>query len=83
MIKLSIITPDKPVFDGDVTSVTVPGTAGSFEVLDNHAPLVSSLDAGKVIIRNGKSEDIIRISGGVVEVIHNQVTVLAEGIINA
>ncbi len=83
MIKLSIITPDKPVFDGDVTSVTVPGTAGSFEVLDNHAPLVSSLDAGKVIIRNGKSEDIIRISGGVVEVIHNQVTVLAEGIIDA
>ncbi|HLW50703.1 MAG TPA: ATP synthase F1 subunit epsilon [Sphingobacteriaceae bacterium] len=83
MIKLSIITPDKPVFDGDVTSVTVPGTAGSFEVLVNHAPLVSSLDAGKVIIRNGKSEDIIRISGGVVEVIHNQVTVLAEGIIDA
>jgi len=83
MIKLSIITPDKPVFDGDVTSVTVPGTAGSFEVLVNHAPLVSSLDAGKVIIRHGKSEDIIRISGGVVEVIHNQVTVLAEGIIEA
>lgn len=83
MIKLSIITPDKPVFDGDVTSVTVPGTAGSFEVLVNHAPIVSSLDAGKVIIRNGKSEEIIRISGGVVEVIHNQVTVLAEGIIDA
>lgn len=83
MIKLSIITPDKPVFDGDVTSVTVPGTAGNFEVLVNHAPLVSSLDAGKVIIRQGKSEDIIRISGGVVEIIHNQVTVLAEGIIDA
>lgn len=83
MIKLSIITPDKPVFDGEVTSVTVPGTAGNFEVLVNHAPLVSSLDAGKVIIRQGKSEDIIRISGGVVEIIHNQVTVLAEGIIDA
>lgn len=79
-MKLTIITPDKPVFDGEVTSVTVPGSAGSFEVLKDHAPIVSTLDDGKVIIRNGKSEEIINIIGGVVEVIHNQVTVLAEGI---
>lgn len=82
-MKLSIITPDKAVFDGEVTSVTVPGSAGSFEVLTDHAPIVSSLEDGKVIIRTGKSEDIIRITGGVVEVIHNQVTVLAEGIVDA
>lgn len=69
--------------DGEVTSVTVPGTAGSFEVLVNHAPIVSSLDEGNVIIRAGKSEEIIRITGGVVEVIQNQVTVLAEGVISA
>lgn len=69
--------------DGEVTSVTVPGTAGSFEVLVNHAPIVSSLDEGNVIIRTGKSEEIIRITGGVVEVIQNQVTVLAEGVISA
>lgn len=69
--------------DGEVTSVTVPGTAGSFEVLVNHAPVVSSLDEGNVIIRTGKSEEIIRITGGVVEVIQNQVTVLAEGVISA
>lgn len=81
MIKLSIITPDKPVFEGEITSVTVPGTAGNFEVLVNHAPIVSSLDKGKVIIRNGKSEETYQISGGVVEVIQNNVTVLAEGII--
>lgn len=83
MIKLTIITPDKSVMDGEVTSVTVPGTAGSFEVLVNHAPVVSSLDEGNVIIRTGKSEEIIRITGGVVEVIQNQVTVLAEGVISA
>lgn len=83
MIKLTIITPDKSVMDGEVTSVTVPGTAGSFEVLVNHAPIVSSLDEGNVIIRAGKSEEIIRITGGVVEVIQNQVTVLAEGVISA
>ncbi len=79
-MKLTIITPDKPVFEGNVTSVTVPGSAGSFEVLENHAPIVSTLEDGKVIIRTGKSEEIINIIGGVVEVIHNNVTVLAEGI---
>ncbi|MFC3198846.1 ATP synthase F1 subunit epsilon [Parapedobacter deserti] len=80
-MKLTIITPDKPIFDGEVTSVTVPGSAGSFEVLENHAPIVSTLEDGKVIIRTGKSEEIISIIGGVVEVIHNNVTVLAEGIV--
>lgn len=80
MITLKIITPDKSVMDGEVTSVTVPGTAGSFEVLVNHAPIVSSLDEGNVIIRTGKNEEVIRITGGVVEVINNQVTVLAESI---
>ncbi len=81
MIKLSIITPDKAVFEGQVTSVMVPGSAGNFEVLVNHAPIVSSLDKGKVVIRNGKNEETIMITGGVVEVIQNTVTVLAEGII--
>lgn len=83
MIKLTIITPDKSVFDGDVTAVTVPGTAGSFQVLVNHAPIVSSLDEGKVIIRTGNNEEVLHISGGVVEVINNHVTVLAEGILTA
>ena len=82
MIKLTIITPDKSVFDGTVTSVTVPGTAGSFQVLVNHAPIVSSLDEGKVIIRTGNNEEVLLISGGVVEVIDNHVTVLAEGILS-
>ncbi len=80
-MKLTIITPDKPVFDGEITSVTVPGSAGSFEVLENHAPIVSTLEDGKVIIRTGKNEEIITIVGGVVEVLHNNITVLAEGII--
>ncbi|GGC13370.1 hypothetical protein GCM10011386_01250 [Parapedobacter defluvii] len=80
-MKLTIITPDKPVYSGEVTSVTVPGSAGSFEVLKDHAPIVSTLEDGKVIIRTGKSEEIIRIIGGVVEVVHNEITVLAEGII--
>lgn len=79
-MKLTIITPDKPVFDGDATSVTVPGSAGAFEVLENHAPIVSTLEDGKVIVRTSKGHEIIHIIGGVVEVINNNITVLAEGI---
>ena len=79
-MRLTIITPDKPVFEGEITSVTVPGTAGSFEVLENHAPIVSTLEDGKIIIRSGKNEEIINIIGGVVEVVENRITVLAEGI---
>lgn len=78
---LEILTPDKAVFQGEVTSVTVPGVLGSFEVLNNHAPIISILDDGKVIIRNGKTEESIQIKGGVVEVLNNKITVLAEGVV--
>ncbi len=80
-MKLTIITPDKAVFDGEVSSVTVPGSAGSFEVLENHAPIVSTLEDGKVIIRTGKDQKILHIVGGVVEVLDNKITLLAEGLI--
>ncbi len=79
-MRLTILTPDQSVFEGDITSVTVPGTAGAFEVLENHAPIVSTLESGKVIVRTGKGGNVFDIIGGVVEVIHNNVTVLAEGI---
>ena len=79
-MRLTIITPDQSIFEGETSSVTVPGAAGAFEVLENHAPIVSTLESGKVIVRTGKGEDIFEIIGGVVEVIQNSVTVLAEGI---
>jgi F-type H+-transporting ATPase subunit epsilon len=81
-MKLTIITPDKAVFDGEVSSVTVPGSAGSFEVLENHAPIVSTLEDGKVIIRTGKDQKILHIVGGVVEVLDNKITLLAEGLVD-
>ncbi|MXV17177.1 ATP synthase F1 subunit epsilon [Hufsiella ginkgonis] len=77
---LEILTPDKTVFEGEVTSVTVPGTLGSFEVLNHHAPIISTLEDGKVIIRAGKESQSLFIKGGVVEVINNKIIVLAEGI---
>jgi len=78
-MKLHIITPDAKVLEGDVDAVTLPGTKGSFQVLRNHAPIISSLEKGEVKVRSSKGEDsIVKISGGVVEVLNNKVTVLAE-----
>lgn len=78
-MKLEILTPDKKIFEGEVKSVTVPGTVGSFEILNDHAPIISTLDDGKIIIRNGGKEDVYLVKGGVVEVLNNNVIVLAEG----
>ncbi|MEJ5053178.1 ATP synthase F1 subunit epsilon [Sphingobacterium sp. MYb382] len=80
-MKLTIITPDKLAYDGEVTALTVPGTTGSFQILKDHAAIVSTLDDGKIIIQNGKDEIVLVIKGGVVEAKDNIITVLAEGII--
>ncbi len=76
---LEILTPDKKIFDGDITSVTVPGTQGSFEVLNNHAPIISTLENGYVFIRTSTGHQKFLIDGGVVEVINNKIILLAEG----
>ncbi|GGH15145.1 ATP synthase F1 subunit epsilon [Mucilaginibacter phyllosphaerae] len=78
---LEILTPDKKVFEGEATSVTLPGTLGFFEILNNHAPIISTLNDGKLTIR-GAQEDVFFIQGGVVEALNNKITVLAEGIIH-
>ncbi|MBD1363941.1 ATP synthase F1 subunit epsilon [Mucilaginibacter sp. ZT4R22] len=77
---LEILTPDKKVFEGEATSVTLPGTLGFLEILNNHAPIISTLNDGKLTVRDGGKEDIFFIKGGVVEALNNKVTVLAEGI---
>ncbi|HYG39874.1 MAG TPA: ATP synthase F1 subunit epsilon [Cytophagales bacterium] len=74
---LEVITPDKRLFEGEVTAVQLPGTAGSFEVLNNHAPLISTLEAGSVRVKNSQGEVKIPVTGGLVEVLNNKVTVLA------
>ena len=79
---LEILTPDKKVFEGEATSVTLPGTMGFFEILNHHAPIISTLEDGKVTVRGSGSgkEEVYFIQGGVVECNHNKVVVLAEGI---
>ena len=77
--KLDIVTPTKTVFSGEVQSFSAPGVAGGFQVLFNHAPLLSSITVGQVkIIDPAGSESRYATSGGFVEVNGNQVILLAE-----
>lgn len=77
---LEIITPDKKIFAGNVTSVAVPGTKGKFQMLNRHAPIISTLINGNVKVHTGKETLNYFVKGGVVEMVENKVTLLAEGI---
>ena len=77
---LEIITPDKKLFEGDVSIVTFPGSDGSFQVMNNHAPLISLLKAGMVEYKTNGQREHVNITGGVVEVLKNKVIVLADGV---
>ena len=77
---LEILTPEKKVFEGEVTIATFPGSDGSFQVMNNHAPLVSLLKDGKVVYKSKEGTEEVKITGGVVEVLKNKVIVLADGI---
>ena len=79
---LEIVTPTTKVFEGEVNVITFPGVDGSFQVLNDHAPLVSTLKNGKLTYRNKDGENTVDITGGVVEVLHNKVIVLADGLKN-
>ena len=90
---LEIVSPEATLFAGDVTSVTVPGVNGEFQMLTNHAPIVSLLQAGKVVIQGDAEIDeafenkfsketggktILEISSGTIEMMDNKVIVLAD-----
>lgn len=78
-MKLEIITPEEQLFHGEVTSVKLPGIDGGFEVLNNHAPIISALGNGEIKIttieKNIKTFDI---NGGVIEMLNNKIIVLAD-----
>ena len=77
-MQLEIITPDKTLFDGTAKSVTLPATGGNFQLLENHAPIISTLKSGKIKIVTDSDTQLIEISGGVVEMMKNRVIILAE-----
>ena len=77
-MKIEIITPDKKLYEGTIKSAIFPGSEGSFGVLNDHAPLIGTLKAGKVeLIDEANTKIDFEITGGVVEVLKNKVIVLA------
>lgn len=80
-MQLTIITPDQKVFEGEVEEATFPGANGSFQVLKNHAALVSALTKGAVSYTTKEGKKIHTIDGGVVEVNDNKIVLLAEKVI--
>lgn len=77
-LHLVIVSPERTVFDGVVESVILPGELGTFQVLSDHAPLISSLVRGEVKYVAGKETQVLQIAEGFVEVGNNQITVCAE-----
>jgi len=75
---LEIITPDKKIYSGEVSSVSVPGSNGRFQVLKNHAPIISTLLNGKVRIKDKDGSKEFEVKGGVVENLKNKIIILAE-----
>lgn len=78
MLKLKIVSPEKIEFEGEVVSVLVPGTLGSFEILDNHAPIISSLNKGNVVYETAEGKAELAIIAGFVSVKQNQVNLCVE-----
>jgi len=76
---LEIITPDKKVYEGEVKLIQVPGSKGSFEILKNHAPIISTLDKGSIRIKDKNDlEHFFEVDGGIIETKANKIIVLVE-----
>lgn len=79
-MQLEILSPEKTYFSGEVDSVTLPGSMGSFQILTNHAPLISSLHKGILsFVKEGKVQSI-EIADGFVEVSDNKITVCIDSV---
>ncbi len=76
-MKATIISPEQTLFEGDIHLIQVPGTKGSFEVLENHAPIISTLEKGQIRIITSQGEELhFDINSGFIEVKDNVVNVL-------
>ncbi len=77
-INLEIISPEKLIFQDVVDSITIPGTLGGFQVLKNHAPLMSTIEVGIVIVKKENETHYFTTGGGTIEVLNNKVLILAD-----
>lgn len=80
-IFVEIITPSKSVYKGQIKSITIPGTLGNFQVLFNHAPMLSTFEIGKIKLNDTNDKEIeYATSGGTVEVNNNKILILADSV---
>ncbi|MBC7223155.1 MAG: F0F1 ATP synthase subunit epsilon [Anaerolineae bacterium] len=73
-----VVTAERLLFSGEVDLVLAPGIEGQLGILPNHAPLITALLPGELIVRQGDEEIVFAVGGGFLEVVHNKVTVLAD-----
>lgn len=78
-MQVEIISPEKKIYTGEAKLVQLPGSDGSFEIMQDHAPLISSLQEGSIrVISNEGATQNFDVKGGIIEVLKNKVIVLAE-----
>ncbi|NJL12125.1 MAG: F0F1 ATP synthase subunit epsilon [Microscillaceae bacterium] len=78
---IKVITPDRKVFEGEVSQAKFPGMSGQFEVLKDHAAMISMLGEGPLILNTTEGLKTFMIEGGVVEILRNQINVLVEALL--
>jgi F-type H+-transporting ATPase subunit epsilon len=77
-IKLEIVTAERIVYTADVDEVIAPGVQGQLGILPHHAPLMTTLQAGELLVKKGGQEEILAISGGFLEVRPDHIIILAD-----
>ena len=77
-MQLQIITAEREVFSGAVDALVAPGIAGQLGILPSHAPLMTVLEPGELMVRSEGEESFLALSGGYMEVLGNRVTILAD-----
>ncbi|TGN02391.1 ATP synthase F1 subunit epsilon [Leptospira yasudae] len=77
-LNVSVISPEKILYKGEVDSLVVPGSEGFFGILPNHAPLVAVLGIGVLEIRKGDKIKALSVEGGFIEVKENSVSILTD-----
>jgi F-type H+-transporting ATPase subunit epsilon len=77
-MRVEILSPEAQLFDGEATYVGLPGSDGSLGILTGHAPLITTLKQGDVVVRTNEGDKSFAVKGGSVEVLNNKVTILAE-----
>ena len=78
LLDVEIVTAEKTIFSGQASLILVPGIEGELGILSSHAPLITELDSGEILIRNEQEELSLVLSGGFVEVFNDKVTILAD-----